>query len=487
MLSPPPTDDDEILSRSEQRARIAKQVFSDKFRDENPDMFIRRLAYPDNSSSQKIDLAHRLSHCGREGDRKSIIAVLGLLQDSDQQVRRFALDALERLIPMHNARDFDGRKEVIQALGHMCTDYNKRSRDKALELLVAVAEKSDPDVLAAVMSEVYKESDELPLFARLAAVNAVPDVVKRGDPWAIQPLIAELDDDDPAVRHNTVGSLCKIAQRGNQLVIEAFINRLHDEDIDVRLAVIQALVELGNKGDCIIIEAMCDSLMYCEHPTTKLSLTKALVTVSVPEFRRTIQCLLEMIHDQDVNVRLAVSESIGVLASHGDFDSCIAMMGKLNHAKALQVLQTSKNIDGAKQESAGTTSRRFTFSGVDFKINPATTSVTPASIALDTDFSHDGPATPAIVGRADAELSSEGSSETSTVYSCNSEPKLDAGNAEIKADGVGSTDGKEKMEQVSNSGLGYNVEDKVHGIDVSYLPLTPPYTPTLQRESISPD
>ena len=60
-----------------------------------------------------------LSHCGQGGDRKTIVAIVNLLHDQDHHVRRFALDALERLIPMHNARDFDGRKEVIQALGHM--------------------------------------------------------------------------------------------------------------------------------------------------------------------------------------------------------------------------------------------------------------------------------------------------------------------------------------------------------------------------------
>jgi len=39
---------------------------------------------------------------------------------------------------------------------------------------VAISDKSDPDVLAAVMTKVFKESDELPLYARLAAVQAVP-------------------------------------------------------------------------------------------------------------------------------------------------------------------------------------------------------------------------------------------------------------------------------------------------------------------------
>jgi len=122
-------DEDAIVSRSEQRASLVKQVYREA-PSGNQASIIRRLAYPDNSSTQKVDLMQRLSHCGRVGDRKSLIAVVQLLHDPDAAVRSAALDALERLIPMHSARDFDGRREVIAALGHMCTDYNTYSRQR---------------------------------------------------------------------------------------------------------------------------------------------------------------------------------------------------------------------------------------------------------------------------------------------------------------------------------------------------------------------
>ena len=63
---------------------------------------------------------------------------------------------------------------LVLAYIYRCTDYNTHSREKALQLIVAISDKSDPDVLAAVMTKVFKESDELPLYARLAAVQAVP-------------------------------------------------------------------------------------------------------------------------------------------------------------------------------------------------------------------------------------------------------------------------------------------------------------------------
>ncbi|MGB1597687.1 MAG: hypothetical protein ACPIOQ_33335, partial [Promethearchaeia archaeon] len=89
----------------------------------------------------------------------------------------------------------------------MCTDHNIHSRHKALNLLVAIAEKSDPDVLAAVLGFILQGSDDVPLYARLAALSAVPAVVKIGDPWAIRPLLGELETSDPSVRRMAILSL----------------------------------------------------------------------------------------------------------------------------------------------------------------------------------------------------------------------------------------------------------------------------------------
>ena len=210
---------------------------------------------------------------------------------------------------MRHAREFDGRKEVIQALGHLCTDFNRHSRDKALELLVALAEKSDPDVLAAVMSEVFKESDELPQYARLAAVHAVPAVSKRGDPWAIRPLVAELDDEDPMMRQKTIASLRKITPKGDVDVLYGLLRHLSDDDENVRFNVIDTLIDLGEKGDATLIKALCDCLQAERgRSVTKLSLCKAISKLAERGCRTSIDTLLDILNDDDVNLRLFVTE-----------------------------------------------------------------------------------------------------------------------------------------------------------------------------------
>jgi len=114
---------------------------------------------------------------------------ISLLNDEDSSVRMAAVETLESVIPMRISRSFDGRKESIAALGRVCVDWNARARAVALRVLVAIADKSDFDVQAAVMGEVLKDATELPLFARIAAVEAVPIVTRSGDPYAVRQLI----------------------------------------------------------------------------------------------------------------------------------------------------------------------------------------------------------------------------------------------------------------------------------------------------------
>jgi HEAT repeat protein len=517
-----PRDADAIVSRSEQRARLVRQIYRDA-PSGNQASIIRRLAYPDNSSTQKMDLMQRLSHCVRVGDRKSVIAVVQLLHDPDAAVRSAALDALERLIPMHSARDFDGRREVIAALGHMCTDYNKYSRQKALDLLVAVAEKSDPDVLAAVMSEVFKESDELPLYARLAAVSAVPAVVKNDDLWAIRPLISELENEDPEVRRTTISSLRRIARRGNAEVIAALCKHLRDNSFAVRMLVIDSITELGTKGDMRIIDQLSDVLDDCENDSPfTLPLVKALVSISEPGCDRTINCLLSLVNAPDVNIRLFASESIGVMAPYGHIPSCTTLMSKLNR-ETTQLITHNSIIKGAEQKKEPkrpVNSKSFTLSDSDFrteiqKFSPKEASIAAAPPGMAADASTDPRERPRVHGAIDADLSSEASTASTASTGEDAEDEHTANRddeenvtGEIASRGELATHADTKAEDKGglrhesevvvslssskNDGESVDVikgvnlltiedmsaqEEEEEGHRLSLLPLTPPYPP----------
>jgi len=489
------------VSRSVQRARKAKQIISDQEPIEDVAKYLRRLGYPDNSASEKIDLASRISRCGR-GDRKTIVAIVNLLQDADHHVRNSALDALERLIPLHKAYDFDGRKEVIQALGHMCTDFNSHSREKALRLLVSVSQKSDPDVLAAVMTEVFKESDELPLYARLAAVDAVPQVVKTGEQFAIRPLISELDDENPLVRHTTVASLRKISSRESLEVIQALVSRLSDEDAKVRFIVIEALVELGCKGHTVIIEALCEKLTKRRLISSRLPMLKALVALSEPGHQKTISCLLRMIDDEDTNVRLFASESLGTLALRGHFETYAALMTKLNQSKTQELLRNQEAggkvmMDDLQKTKIQTMhqKKRWTLSAVDFaeeihnsgNSSLVTSSAMPSALnsavsAAATGHEKDSskvvgdiPA-PSLLVEAIREASGEDACVMTIPMSLEG-ADLQAGETDVQ---VGGNVHQESSEQD-------RAEDTGKVPAVTTLPLTPPYIPSVYEEQEGDD
>ena len=265
-------------------------------------------------------------------------------------------------IPMRRAKSFDGRKAVIQALGRMCTDHNIHSRHKALNLLVAISDRSDPDVLAAVLGVLFQGSDDVPLYARLAALSAVPAVVKIGDPWAIRPLLGELETSDPSVRRMAILSLRKITPKGNADVVRALLKRLsHDDDLSVRFSVIEALVQIGCSRDHQLIEVLCDTLLKEEEGSgIRLALMKAIVVLAPPGCKRSISTALALIHDKDVNLRLFVAEAIGGLCERGDFVSYSALMSKLNYARTDEVLRSSKQKDqfAAFSQSSEESSKR---------------------------------------------------------------------------------------------------------------------------------
>jgi hypothetical protein len=89
--------------------------------------------------------------------------------------------------------------------------------------------------------------------------------------------------------------------------------------------------------------------------------TKALVALSEPRNCRTVELLLTMVQDDDVNVRLFVAESIGTIAAPGHFRSYSTLMARLNHSKTEQLMRRHKkeNFYDAKKLSRTASDQLF--------------------------------------------------------------------------------------------------------------------------------
>lgn len=83
----------------------------------------------------------------------------------------------------------------MEALGFTVLDWNTHVRQQAVALLKSVNDMHQGDGAEAVMEYVRRKGGDLPVYARLAAIDAVCVVAMQGDGQAITRLFKELGDE----------------------------------------------------------------------------------------------------------------------------------------------------------------------------------------------------------------------------------------------------------------------------------------------------
>lgn len=331
----------DILPRSQLRAEAAARIIRGDRNLPDQEDIIRRLHDRGVQGHTKRELLHLLPQVVRgEGDRKAIMACLSQLGDEDASVRLAAVEALESVIPMRHARSFDGRKEAIMALGRVCVDWNARARTIALRLMVSISDKSDFDVQSAVMGEVLKDSSELPLFARIAAVEAVPFVTRQGDPYAVRQLLQELTDEDPSVRLCTVEALRKLVKRGDPQVDKPLCVLLTDPEEYVTVAALTTLIDTSADGNPTVVKQIADTL--AGRRSLAIPAIHTLVAVAHRGDDNALDFLLTKAQDRDASVRLLAVEGIAKIADGERIDVTDLLLSKLNREKLRELRQTQE-------------------------------------------------------------------------------------------------------------------------------------------------
>jgi vesicle coat complex subunit len=82
---------------------------------------------------------------------------------------------------------------------------------------------------------------------------------ERVDTTAVEPLLAALKDDDPAIRRQAVIAL---GDRRERRATDEIIRSLKDVDDDVRL---EAVIALGKIGDARAVEPLIEKLKSCDY------------------------------------------------------------------------------------------------------------------------------------------------------------------------------------------------------------------------------
>jgi HEAT repeat protein len=279
------------------------------------------------------------------GDTIAVEPLIGRLDDEDAQVRNTVALALRdlgdtRAVEPLIARLGDGdpgvRSSVAEALGNL-------GDPRAVEPLIARLSDENSDVVETVACALGGLGDVRalePLMSRLRAAvsdgdNDVASFVffglgdlayalhGRGDPSAINPLIAGLEDDDAYVR--LVSARC-LGDLGDIVAVDPLIALLEDKDPSVRGAVAYALGELGDPGAAeLLIGHLGD-----EDAEVQVDVAMALGDLGDT---RAVQPLVQRLHDTagDFQIRCEVAFALGRV---GDVRAVEPLIGRLEDEDA---------------------------------------------------------------------------------------------------------------------------------------------------------
>jgi len=141
-----------------------------------------------------------------------------------------------------------GLRGGVQAVAAVCgclEDTDVTVRIAAVEAMAQVVEKGDQHAIDAVIGRMEHAAG----YIRGAAVMALATVAEKGDQHAVAALIRRLDDADLSVRNAAVEALAHFPEKGDVHALAALIGRLEDADGAVRQAAVKALAHVAEKGD----------------------------------------------------------------------------------------------------------------------------------------------------------------------------------------------------------------------------------------------
>jgi HEAT repeat protein len=204
-------------------------------------------------------------------DRPVIEALILILKTKNDEIRRRAVEAIDRLqnIPVSpfllSLQDNDpfvrtlaarslGRlgsiDAVIPLLEHACDDRDDFVSGTATE---AIARMGTQEHLRVPIAETL--TNALTSDSPKVRIKAAGLLGNLGATSAVQPLISLFRDRDDTVRASAAEALSELGKPAFQALIQA----AHDPDTRMRIGAITALAEFGNKGETFVTEATTDS------------------------------------------------------------------------------------------------------------------------------------------------------------------------------------------------------------------------------------
>lgn len=196
--------------------------------DDDPVLFERKM------SDLRCDVALELGQLAGNGDREITTKLEYHLKYGNPQLRQAVVEALAPVAK-------NGDQHTISMLIECLLDKSRYVRRASVKAL-AVAPKGDEHTIT-VLSDYVKHCGVEQV--RMAALEALSNLVEKGDQRAMTIFIGRLQEKSFRMRKAAVEALVKVAERGSHQAITVFSASLEDTHPNVRAAAQVALTQFA--------------------------------------------------------------------------------------------------------------------------------------------------------------------------------------------------------------------------------------------------
>jgi len=246
------------------------------------------------------------------------------LGKTDENLRLAALEALGRLGDTRVVRaivtaarwdtDVAVRQRAIKTLGQLGDTW-------AVDPLLAVLDDNAPSLRASAATALGQIENERAVESLTEALKDDDEVVRRkaisalGRIWKL-PQLVRLGDDSEAVRGRAALALGRL---GDMRVVQPLVAALRDQD---GAACASAAMALGQLGSAQTVEPLISVLLTRKEPAARMNAAKAMGELGN---KRAIKPLIVTLKDPERNVRWSAVKALGRLRAEQAIEPLIAM------------------------------------------------------------------------------------------------------------------------------------------------------------------
>ena len=293
---------------------------------------VHNLFAPEATVQDRID---DLKKIGDSGSTAKFVAldIVKCLKDDDQEVRRFAVEALRNL--GNTSEPVVG--DMLALLQHKYPEV----RYSAIEALRNLGNASEP-ILQALLALLQDED----ISVRYSAIEALGNLGNDSEP-VLQAILTLLQDEDISVRYSAIEALGNLGNT-SEPVVEALLALLQYEYPGLRRSAAEALGNLGNTSEPVVQAFL--ALLQDKYPEVRASAARALGNLGNAS-EPVVQILLTLLQDEDSQVRYSAVSALGNLgnASETVVQGILALLQDEDSMMRYSAIEALGNLGNASE------------------------------------------------------------------------------------------------------------------------------------------